>query len=516
MLRAEDRELTTDETDVVSVLRTALAGKVGRERFELWFGGNTRLTLCDGALIVGAPNRFFQEWIRQNFRQQIEDVCTETLGKCPALEFHIDSTLGIARSEPAVQGTTSTATVPLRRGAAFDNRPFDGAAVVSAALEAATSHLEARAEPVAHGDSAANGSPAARGGEAPLGYARSAPMDLASFVAGATNRLAFASAETAARQPGRLTPLLIHGPTGVGKTHLLRGICHAARKLRPELRAIYLSAEHFTTGFLEALRGSGLPNFRRKYRGVELLLLDDLHFLIGKRATQVELLHTIDELLREGRQLVFAADRAPMELTDLGPELTARLQSGMVCLVDPPDYATRLGIVGQMARRFALSLPQDVQEFVAAQLTCHARELSGALCRLQATSQATGRPITLAMAREALTELIRQSSRMVRLPDIERAVCDIFGVEPAGLQSGRKDKSVSHPRMLAMWLARKHTRAALSEIGEFFGRRSHSTVISAQRRIEDGMASGMTIELANRHWNLDEAIRLVERRLRTG
>jgi chromosomal replication initiator protein len=221
-------------------------------------------------------------------------------------------------------------------------------------------------------------------------------------------------------------------------------------------------------------------------------------------------------LLREGRQLVFAADRPPAELTDLGPELTARLQSGMVCLVEPPDYATRLGIVSQMARRFALSLPQDVQEFVAAQLTCHARELSGALCRLQATSQATGRPITLAMAREALTELIHQSSRMVRLPDIERAVCDVFGVEPAGLQSGRKDKSVSHPRMLAMWLARKHTRAALSEIGQFFGRRSHSTVISAQKRIEDGMASGMTLELADRHWNLDEAIRLVERRLRTG
>ncbi len=508
-MRAGDKELTTDETEVVSVLRTALAGKVGRERFELWFGGSTRLTLCRGTLIVGAPNRFFQEWIRQNFRQQIEDVCTETLGECPALEFHIDPTLGTPRGEPAVQGAAPTASLPC--AVALDDPKFDGAAVVSAALETVSSRPEARAEPVAH-----TGEPVANGGEAPKNFARSAPMDMASFVIGATNRLAFASAETAARQPGRLTPLLIHGPTGVGKTHLLRGICHSARKLRPELRAIYLSAEHFTTGFLEALRGSGLPNFRRKYRGVELLLLDDLHFLIGKRATQVELLHTIDELLREGRQLVFAADRAPGDLTELGPELTARLQSGMVCLVDPPDYLTRLGVVGQMARRFAMNLQQDVREFVAAQLTSHARELSGALCRLQATSQATGRPITLAMAREALAELIRQGSRMVRLPDIERAVCDIFGVEPAGLQSGRKDKSVSHPRMLAMWLARKHTRAALSEIGQFFGRRSHSTVISAQRRIENGMASGMTIELANRHWNLDEAIRLVERRLQTG
>ena len=484
--------------EVVSVLRTALAGKVGKERFELWFGASTRLTLNDGTLIVAAPNRFFQDWIRQNFRQQIENVCSETLGECAAVEFRIDSTLGAPRGEADAHGAIATA--PAFRAPALDDPPGSVAAVLPANLKVAPSR------PVARPGS----------GEDSKGSPRATVMDLASFVTGQSNRLAFASAETASRQPGRLTPLLVHGPTGVGKTHLLRGICHSARKQRPELRAIYLSAEQFTSGFLEALRGSGLPSFRRKYRGVELLALDDLHFLVGKRATQVELLHTIDELLREGRQLVFAADRAPAELTDLGPELTARLQSGMVCLVEPPDYATRLGIVNQMARRFAMSLPQDVQEFVASQLTCHARELSGALCRLQATSQAMGRPITLAMAREALTELIHQSSRMVRLPDIERAVCDIFGVDPAGLQSGRKDKSVSHPRMLAMWLARKHTRAALSEIGQFFGRRSHSTVISAQKRIEDGMASGMTLELANRHWNLDEAIRLVERRLRTG
>jgi chromosomal replication initiator protein len=279
---------------------------------------------------------------------------------------------------------------------------------------------------------------------------------------------------------------------------------------------VYLSAEQFTSHFLEALRGSGLPSFRRKYRGVGLLIIDDLQFFVGKRATQVELLHTVDTLMRDRRQLVFAADRSPAELAELGPELTTRLASGMVCRVEVPDYATRLGIVAQLARRMKLQVPAEVQEFVASRLTNHARELSGALCRLQATSEALGKPITLAMAEEALREMIHDSTRMVRLGDIEKAVCQVFGLEPQSLQADDKSKSVSHPRMLAMWLARKHTRAALSEIGRYFGRRSHSTVVSAQKRVDRWVACGSSIDLAERAWTVDEAIRHVERHLAAG
>jgi chromosomal replication initiator protein len=230
----------------------------------------------------------------------------------------------------------------------------------------------------------------------------------------------------------------------------------------------------------------------------------------------VELLHTIDTLMRERRQLVFAADRSPAELAELGPELTTRLASGMVCRIDPPDYATRLGIVGQLARRMKLQLPQDAQEYIAAKLTNHARELSGALCRLRATSEALSRPITRALAEEALGEMIHHSSRVVRLGDIERAVCDVFGLDPASLQADDKSTRVSHPRMLAMWLARKHTRAALSEIGHYFGRRSHSTVVSAQKRVDGWMSAGQPLHLAERTWEVDEAIRQVERHLAAG
>jgi chromosomal replication initiator protein len=188
----------------------------------------------------------------------------------------------------------------------------------------------------------------------------------------------------------------------------------------------------------------------------------------------------------------------------------------MVCRIDPPEFATRLGIVDRMSERMGVKLPADVQRFIASRLTSHARDLSGAICRLQATGEALRRPITLALAEEALSEMIHWHCRVVRLADIQKAVCDVFGIEPASLQSSSKNKRHSHPRMLAMWLARKHTRAALGEIGQFFGRRSHSTVVSAQKRVDQWMAGGESLHLAEQTWDVEEAIRQVERQLVAG
>jgi chromosomal replication initiator protein len=212
----------------------------------------------------------------------------------------------------------------------------------------------------------------------------------------------------------------------------------------------------------------------------------------------------------------FSGQSHPTRRWYLQPELLTRLQSGMICRIEPADQATRAGIVAHMARRMDVDVPPDVQGFVAARLTGHARELSGALCRLQAAAEARGRPITLALAEEELAEMIRHSGRVVRLGDIEKAVCDVFGLEPDCLQSDDKGQRVSHPRMLAMWLARKHTRAALSEIGRYFGRRSHSTVVSAQKRVDHWMTAGAPLRLCHRDWSADEAVRQVERRLAAG
>jgi chromosomal replication initiator protein len=331
---------------------------------------------------------------------------------------------------------------------------------------------------------------------------------------GESNKLAFTSAELVTQQPGSLSPLLVHGASGVGKTHLLEGICSAIRRSDRGLHAIYLTAEQFTTLFLEALGGRGLPSFRQKYRGVDVLLIDDVQFFAGKRATLVELLYTVDTLLKENRQLVFASDRPPAELHALGPELVARLTGGLVCRVETPDYAVRLGIVRNLAQRLGMTLSEEVVTLVASHVTTSARELCGALKRLQVTSVAHGQPITRALAEQALAELSDQTCRPVQLPDIQKAVCNVFGIEPENLRSKRKVASVSHPRMLAMWLARKHTRAALSEIGHFFGRRSHSSVISAQKNVERWLRRQERLTLSQRSCDIEEAIRKVEETLR--
>jgi chromosomal replication initiator protein len=461
--------------EIVSALKLALADKVGQDRFELWFGAHTRLDYSDDALTVRVANQFYQDWLRTNFRQQIESACLETLDKLVPVRFLIDQALVQPALPVKASCTTAAACVAV--------------APISAAVSVAG---EARSEP----------------------RRRLATLD--AFVVGPSNQLAWSAARSTCGRLGQLSPLVLYGPTSVGKTHLLEGICHDVRRTRAGAQAVYLSAEQFTTLFLDALHGSGLPSFRRKYRGLDLLIVDDLQFLSGKKATLTELLHTTDVFLREGKQLVFSADRPPNELGELGQEFTTRLQSGLVCGIDLPEYDTRLGIVRGLAQRMAIALPDGVAQFIADKIATHARELSGALNRLDATSRALSEPITLSLAEQALADTVRRHTRSVKLDDIDEAVCQVFGLAPKTLKSDGKAKQVSHPRMLAMWLARRHTRAALSEIGSFFGGRSHSTVISAQKKVRDWMELQSPLEVADGNCTIGEAIRRVEQTLRAG
>lgn len=328
--------------------------------------------------------------------------------------------------------------------------------------------------------------------------------------------MALGAVELVASRPGEMSPLVVHGPSGVGKTHLLQGVCTRAREANPQLAVVMLSAEQFTTGFLQALHSGGLPGFRRSCRSADLLVVDDIQFLVGKRATLAEFQQTVDALHRLGKQMVFACDRELDALEGLGADLLTRLRGGMVARILPPDYDVRRGIVAALCARRGLAVPDDVVHYVATRITRHARELYGAVNRLEATSLMLGVPITAGMAEEALADLVRSSGRCVRLADIERAICKAFGIEEGSLQSSRRTKTVSHPRMLAMFLARKHTHAALADIGKYFGRRSHSTVIAAQKTVDEWVSSRTSIVLAESQWDVEEAIRRVEDLLRAG
>ncbi|HEV2971369.1 MAG TPA: chromosomal replication initiator protein DnaA [Pirellulales bacterium] len=494
-----------DDKEIVSALRAHLAEKVGQERFDLWLGDQARLNLHRDTLSIGLPSRFAQDWVRSHFRREIEETAAEVVGRVVAIEFRVDETLAMTDQN--------------NRRAARQGRACNRAAEFSGNDDSAVAVAESPADALgAQADGEVDRTPRAAGRNGlddPPSASRRRFAALDSFIVGKSNRFAHTAAQMAAEQPGRFSPLFVYGPTGVGKTHLLEGIWTAARRHNPRVQAVYLTAEQFTTYFLDALHGSGLPNFRRKYRGVELLIIDDVQFFAGKRATIGELLYTTDTLLRQGSQLVLSADRPPNALHELSDELTARLASGMSCGMERPDFQTRLGILQQFAARMGFELAGDVAEFIAMQLTSHARELLGALNRLEAAGRIWRQPLTRALAEEALAEMIRHNPRAVRLADIDKAVCNVFGLGPETLQSGRRAKSVSQPRMLAMWLARKHTRSALTEIGEHFGRRSHSTVISAQKTVDGWVAMQSTIELTGKNWSVEDAIRRVEDQFKT-
>lgn len=481
--------MATDDMEITNALRDALLKRVGHQRLNLWFGSNTRLAVRDQTLVVEVATTLFQEYLRANFRDVLGQCCEDAFSKRMPVEFRVNPQL----AGPQAEGDGNDANEP-PQDHADDTSPSD--------------------QPAPGPSSAPSQRKPATSNRPRTTQRRFSRFD--SFAVGHANRVAYASAQMAAERPGSVSPLFLHGATGVGKTHLLESIFSHVTESQPGTGVLYLAAEQFTSLFLEALHHSGLPSFRRKYRNVELLILDDVQFFTGKNATLGELLHTIDTLLRKGRQIVLAADRPPSELNGVGPELTSRLVGGMVCRVEPPDHAVRREIIRRYAERLGVVVPDEVQQLVASRLTDNARELFGAVNRLHATSQAHQQPITVAMADEALADLTVRGGKMIQLADIEKAVCDIFNLRPDSLRSARKLKAISHPRMLAMWLARKYTRNALSEIGEFFGRRSHTTVISAQKRVNGWMEHGDQLSIGAQQWHVEEAIRRVELKLKAG
>jgi chromosomal replication initiator protein len=474
---------TVESRTLAESVRDALRERIGDERFAVWFGEAQWTLRQSGAgqeIVIRVGQGVTHDWLRRTFRVEVDAVIRERFGQGLAVAWE----------------------------ATLEAAPDEGVTADDARRHRRAKPLRVRREPADPGQLPPAGDRAAAG--------RHGPRRLGEFVVGGSNRMASAAVEMAVTRLGELSPLVITGPSGVGKSHLLEAACSRCRELHPEKTAVFLSGEQFTTGFLQALHGSGLPGFRRTCRAADLLVIDDLQFFVGKRATIQELQQTIDALQRQGSQVILGCDRELDALAELGPDLLTRLRGGMNARLLPPDYDVRRGIVTAISQTRSVELSAEVIHYIATHMTRHARELLGAVNRIEATSLMLGVPPSLDLAREALADLVRSSSRSVRLADIERAVCTAFGIELGTLQSGRRARSVSHPRMLAMFLARKHTHAALSEIGGHFGRRSHSTVVAAQKTVAEWLSKGTPMILAESAWDVEEAIRRVEDILRAG
>src|SRR5262249_10010049 len=288
---------------------------------------------------------------------------------------------------------------------------------------------------------------------------------LAEFVVGACNRVAHASAQSVVEEPGQgANPLVLYGPTGTGKTHLLEGIYAGLRKRNTDEKVLYVSAEDFMNRFVGSMHQGKQEAFRKQFRECFALLVDDLTFLAGKKATQIEFLHTFDALVAEGCQVVVTCDCHPRLTEDLMPELADRLLGGAVWGVLPPDPESRLALLQAKAAAPGPIIPSEVLQFLATHLRGNVRELEGAVHSLRHFARVTGQPVTKELAREALGELLRHAVRVVRVADVDAAVCSALKLSNGSLKSKSKAWTVSHARMLAIFLSRKHTSATYGEI----------------------------------------------------
>jgi chromosomal replication initiator protein len=326
------------------------------------------------------------------------------------------------------------------------------------------------------------------------------------FVIGPGNRLAHAAAVGVADNPGRAyNPLFIHGGVGLGKSHLLQAVCLKISQTNPNATMYYISCEGFMTQFIDAVQAGQMNDFRHRYRDVDVLVIDDIHFLAKRDRTQEEFFHTFNALYQANKQIILSSDAPPEEIPDLEERLVSRFKWGLVTKVDPPEYETRVEIVKAKARIRGIDIKEDVACLIAERIKANIRELEGAVTKLQILSKVEGKPIDVALAAAALGDVAVAAAPSIQA--IVTAITSYYGVRLADLQSKRRQQSVVLPRQICMFLARKLTRHSLEEIGGFFGGRDHTTVMHALKTIEGRCEQDP---------KLDAVIRQMEERLVSG
>ncbi len=444
-------------TDEITAIDQAIAERIGPQKHRIWFRNSTRLTLADNYLKVGVPNHFIGSWIENHFLEDISAAVRGVTGGDKKIAFNIEPELSGALKRPQLDSQAMHVEKAHNRTTRSRIRPAE--------------RLD-RIEPL--------------------------KLSLDNFVVGPKNQLAYNAARAVVdAEQSPFNPLFFHGGYGVGKTHLLQGICNAVCKSRPKARWLYVSAEDFANQYVLALKTRKLDAFRRRFRQTDLLAIDDIHFLASKKAMQEEFLHTFNTIDLAGKQVVLASDAHPKMIGSLCESLVNRFVSGMVVKIEPPDFETRCKICAQRAANMNQDVPRSVVEYIAERMSTNVRELEGALIKLIAYASLTRERISPAMAREVLADHISRTDPIVHLSDIESAVSTYFGVTTADVHSSRKDRTVSLARSYSMHLARKFTKMSFPEIGKVMGNKNHATVILANRKVDDLISRNAEVKWKN-------------------
>lgn len=460
-------------TDEISAINELIAEKIGVQKHRVWFKNSTRFTIADDYLKIGVPNHFIGSWIESHFLHEISESVRQVTGSDKKVSINIDPELTGKQKRPQ--------------------------------LDRQAMHVE-RAQNV-------NTRSRIRASNRPVGAPLKLMLD--SFIVGTGNQLAYNAAKTVIGEENSIyNPLFIHGGYGVGKTHLLQGICNGVSQLRPSARWMYVSAEDFANQFVLGLKTQKLDAFRKRFRQMDLLAIDDIHFLASKPSMQEEFLHTFNSIDLAGKQVVLASDAHPKMIGKLCESLVNRFVSGMVVKIEAPDFETRCRICSQKAATMKKVIPPAVIEYVAEEMRTNVRELEGALLKLIAYSTISKHKITLSMAREVLAEHISRTDPIVHLSDIESSVARFFGITTADIHSSKKDRTVSLARSFSMHLARKYTKMSYPEIGRLMGGKNHATVILANRKIEDFVARNAEVRWVGPAGNRIEKAKSVFSKLR--
>ena len=481
-------------TEIQQAIAWQLKQSIGEDRFDLWFSEETSLSFVEGQLTVFAADELSIQFIQQQFMNSIREAMESVLGNQGSLRF-------------AVKGDSETA---VKQHTLFSDEQLAEVGIVDETTEKASRPERTRRRRVNRSRDQQR--------DLPLLEPRRAAdwQSLERFQFGRQNLLLETAIEELFTEPGKFNPLVLHGPVGCGKSHLATAIVGRARQTRRFRRCVNITAEQFTSSFIDALQKRRLTDFRSKFRNLDLLAMDDIQFLAGKQATIIEFQNTLETLMRTGKQIVITADRPVAELRFAEDTLFTRLSAGLTCPVRYPDLDGRVEIIRRLAASRQLLLTPDVERFVAERIGRDVRLLSGAVNRLKATSLVTDIPLDLAMTEQCLADLFHTQTPVVSLAKIEQAVCDICGVEATELKSGKRIKRISTARMLAMWLSRKYTSAGLAEIGKFYGGRSHSTVVAAEKKINGLLQTDAAIPLRNHQTSISHAMGRLKHSLEVG
>ncbi|MFH1201476.1 MAG: chromosomal replication initiator protein DnaA [Candidatus Omnitrophota bacterium] len=409
--------------------------KIGSTAFETWFGSIQVKAGSATHLVLEVPDTFFKDWVLNHYYNLIQEAINQASGGSMQLEISVNPKLLPEKNKDRLQEFKTKIQEPGQESIRLNPRySFD------------------------------------------------------SFVVGSSNRFAHAASLAVAESPAKAyNPLFLYGGVGLGKTHLMQATAQYINRQQPQLKISYITSERFTNELIDAIQHRSTQRFRLKYRNVDVLLIDDIHFIAGKESTQEEFFHTFNTLYDAHKQIIISSDRSPKEINKLEERLISRFAWGLIADMQPPNLETRVAILKKKVEREPIKVPDEVIFFIAEVIKSNIRELEGALIRVVAYSLLEEREISLGMAQDVLKDMLRETKKIITVDLIQKAVADSFGLSTQDLKINKRNKSTVLARQVAMYLARELTSFSLSELGQHFGGKDHTTILYSWDKIKKAL-----------------------------